>query len=316
MERLLGNEQLKTELRAAIQRDRLSHSYLICGAKGSGRHTLARLLAAAMQCTSDRERPCGVCTACRKVFSDVHPDVVTVDDTEHKGVGVEPIRSARKDLYVLPNEGRRKVYLFPRAADMNANAQNALLKVLEEPPAYGAFLLLAEEEERLLPTIRSRCVLLRLAPLPEAECLAALRGEFPGRSERELADAFRRSGGYYGQAQEFLRNQTPLAPQTLEFLRVYAAKDRLGLTALCFSMEKLPREKLQALLQEWREQLTAALRARFGADTAGDAAAAVKQNRTAQELLVTAQRLREASELCDKNVNVGALCGALQLWLL
>ena len=316
MDRLLGNAQLKTELRAAIDRDRLSHGYLICGAKGSGRHTLARLLAAAMQCTAPKGRPCGVCTACRKVFSDVHPDVITVDDTEHKGVGVEVIRAARKDLYVLPNEGRRKVYLFPRAADMNQNAQNALLKALEEPPAYGAFLLLAEEEEKLLPTIRSRCVLLRLSPVPEAECLAALRREFPDRAERELAEAYRRSGGLYGQARELLRAQTALAPQTLEFLKVYAAKDRLGLTGLCFSLEKLPREQLRLLLQEWREQLAAALGARFGRAPAGSAVSAVTQTRTVQELLYTAQKLREATELCDKNVNVGALCGVLQLWLL
>lgn len=312
MERLLGNEQLKTELRAAVDRDRLAHSYLICGTRGSGKHTLARLLTAAMECTANKNRPCGVCTACRKVFSGVHPDVVTVDDTEHVGVGVDVVRKARTDLYLVPTEGRKKVYLFPRAADMNANAQNALLKVLEEPPAYGAFLLLAEEEEKLLPTIRSRCVSLRLSPLNEAECLPALRREFPDRSERELTDAVRKSGGWLGQAQTLLRADDALAPQTAEFLRVYAAKDRLGLTRLLVSMEKLPREQLQTLLLAWRARLTAALTARLGAGIPDDAVS----NRTAQELLHTAQKLEEAAALCDANVVPGILCGALQLWLL
>ena len=165
MDALLGNARLKSVLAAAFAADRFSHCYLLAGPEGSGKHTLARILAAAMECTAGAKRPCGVCLQCRKVLDGVHPDVITVDDPDKKTVTVELIRKARADVYIKPNEGRRKVYLIPRAADMNAAAQNALLKVIEEPPDYAAFLLLTDGAERLLPTIRSRSVPLLLTPL-------------------------------------------------------------------------------------------------------------------------------------------------------
>ena len=175
---LLGNEQLKQNLTAARDRDRFSHFYLICGPEGSGRHTLADLLAAAMLCTG-ADAPCGVCPSCRKVLSHSHPDYVTVDDPEKATVPVELIRQARADVFVRPNEGRRKIYLFPRAQDMGIPGQNALLKVLEEPPEYGAFLLLTDNPNKLLPTVRSRCVELKLRPLPPQTLGRRLRQEFP-----------------------------------------------------------------------------------------------------------------------------------------
>ncbi len=316
MERLLGNEQLKNALRTALRQDRLSHGYLICGPRGSGKHTLARLLAAAMECTDPEKRPCGVCAACRKVFAGVHPDVITVDDPDHVGVGVDVIRAARSDVYVRPNEGRRKVYLFPRAMDMNPSAQNALLKVLEEPPQYAAFLLLAETEEKLLETIRSRCVVLRLSPLPEQICVDALAREFPDSPTAALRSAWRRSGGFYGPAAQLLREQTQTDPRTLTFLQVFAEKDRAGLTELLVPMEKLKRDQLLPLLEEWADRLSAALRRRVGAETEDLALEAVARQRTAAELLQAVQRLRTAAELCRGNVGVGTLCGALQVWLL
>jgi len=156
MEALLGNERLKAGLAAAFAAGGLAHCYLIAGPAGSGKHTLARILAAAMECTEGEKRPCGRCLQCRKVLDGVHPDVITVDDPARKIVPVELIRKYRADVYIKPNEGLRKVYLIPRAMDMNAAAQNALLKVIEEPPDYAAFLLLTDSAERLLPTIRSR----------------------------------------------------------------------------------------------------------------------------------------------------------------
>ena len=163
LEQLLGNEALKERLTEGLRSGRLSHSYLLTGPEGSGKRTLARLLAAAMECRGT-PRPCGVCPACRKVLSGNHPDVITVDDPDHKQVPVDCIRAARSELFIRPNEGEKKVLLIPRAGDMNPAAQNALLKVLEEPPSYGVFLLLAPSPEALLPTIRSRCAHLRLSP--------------------------------------------------------------------------------------------------------------------------------------------------------
>lgn len=172
---LLGNDTLKQRLSALQAKGKLTHSFLLTGPEGSGRHTLARILCAAMQCTAPGERPCGVCRSARKVLDGAHPDICIVDDPEKKTIPVKLVRDACIDLYIRPNEGQRKIYLFPRAQDLNQQGQNVLLKSIEEPPPYGTFLLLAEHAEQLLPTIRSRCVELRLSPLPEAVLLPALR---------------------------------------------------------------------------------------------------------------------------------------------
>ena len=315
MEKLLGNERLMQGLCAAIAADRLSHCYLIAGPSGSGKHTLARYLAAAMQCTAGAGRPCGVCGPCRKVLSGVHPDVITVDDETRKTVGVDLIRRARQDVYIRPNEGQRKVYLIPRAMDMNPSAQNALLKIIEEPPAYAAFLLLTDSAERLLPTIRSRAVRLQLSPLSEAVCLRALRERHPEQSEAALKDACRRSEGFLGRAEDLLRQGQGLAPETQRFADCYARRDRLGLTELLAPMERLKREQLLPILEQWQDLLSQALAVRAGMTGRTEAAERMGRSRTARELTQALRRVEQAMDLLSGNVGVGAVCGGLQVWL-
>jgi DNA polymerase-3 subunit delta' len=315
MEALLGNERLKKGLAAAFAADRLSHCYLIAGPAGSGKRTLARILAAAMECTAGSGRPCGVCLQCRKVLDNVHPDVVTVDDPTKKTVTVDQVRKARADVWIKPNEGLRKVYVFPRAADMNAAAQNALLKVIEEPPEYAAFLLLAEAAERLLPTIRSRAVPLQLAPLSEAEGTAELAKRFPDRSRAALAEAWSRSEGWLGRAVQLLGEGESLAPETQAFADCFARRDRLGLTELLVPLERRKREELLPLLTQWIELLSGALAVRAGQTGRWEAAERIGRSRTSAESLRALDYLRRAADLLQGNVSPGAVCGALQVWL-
>ena len=99
----LGNDAVKARLSGAFASGRVAHSYLICGPVGSGKHTLTRILCAAMQCEGRGEKiPCGVCSGCRKALEGVHPDIITVDDPEHKSMTVEPIRAARSDMFIRP----------------------------------------------------------------------------------------------------------------------------------------------------------------------------------------------------------------------
>ena len=315
MEALLGNARLKSGLAAAFASDRLSHCYLLAGPEGSGKHTLARILAAAMECTAGSKRPCGVCLQCRKVLDRVHPDVITVDDPAKKTVTVDLIRSARADVYIKPNEGRRKVYLIPRAADMNAAAQNALLKVIEEPPDYAAFLLLTDGAERLLPTIRSRSVTLHLAPLSEAEGLDALAARCPHRDPAARAAAWARSEGWLGQALRLLEEGESLAPETQDFASCFARRDRLGLTELLVPLEWQKREQLIPLFQQWIELLSQALAVRAGQPGRWEAAERIGRSRTSAESLKALRSLQRATELLNGNVSPGAVCGALQVWL-
>lgn len=315
METLLGNERLKSGLAAAFAADKLSHCYLIAGPAGSGKRSLARILAAAMECTAGAKRPCGSCLQCRKVLDGVHPDVITVDDPAKKTVTVDQIRKARADVWIKPNEGRRKVYLFPRAADMNPAAQNALLKVIEEPPPYAAFLLLTEAAERLLPTIRSRAVLLRLSPLREAEGVAALARRHPEQERAALTAAWQRSEGYLGQAEALLAAGEGLSPETRAFADSFARRDRLGLTELLVPLERKKRDELISLLNQWAELLSRALAVRAGQPGRWEAAERIGRSRTSAESLRALQSLRRAVELLQGNVSPGAVCGALQVWL-
>ena len=165
---LKGNKRLKDQLSRQERGRGLSHAYIISGPAGSGRHTLARQLAAAMLCAGSGEKPCGKCGPCLKVMKGVHPDVSTVTGPEEgKPITVDQVRLLRADAYILPNEGERKVYLLEGADRMNAPAQNAMLKLLEEGPPYAAFLLIAGNAGGLLQTVRSRCEELAVTPAVE-----------------------------------------------------------------------------------------------------------------------------------------------------
>ena len=142
----------------------LSHAYLMTGGSRDSRGAYARKLAAAYLCEGEQV-PCGTCRHCRKVEGNIHPDVSVVTlPPDKREIAAEQARALRSDAYIRPNEGKRKVYVIDPADSMNPTAQNALLKVLEEGPAYAAFLLLAEQPGRMLETIRSRCEQLALPP--------------------------------------------------------------------------------------------------------------------------------------------------------
>lgn len=182
----LGNDAVKARLSGAFASGRVAHSYLLCGPAGSGKHMLTRILSAAMQCEGRSGKiPCGVCSGCRKALEGVHPDIITVDDPDHKAMTVDPIRAARSDMFIRPNEGKRKIYIIPRGQDMNESAQNALLKILEEPPDYGVFLILSTNAERLLPTIRSAA-----RSCSSARWRRMRRCRFCGRMRRTSLTAF------------------------------------------------------------------------------------------------------------------------------
>lgn len=310
-ESLLGNRQLKENLTEAVKRDRISHFYLISGPEGSGRHTLARLLAAAMVCQG-QDKPCMRCPACRKVLDNVHPDFITVDDPEKKTVPVDLIRRARADLYIRPNEADRKIYLLPRAQDLGLPGQNALLKVLEEPPEYGVFLLLADNPEKLLPTVRSRCVELKLLPLDDGTLRDALRREFPQHPEESLSAAIARSGGCLGQAQGLLRGQDDRPPQVAGLCEAFAAGDPLALLETLVPMEKWKRDALIPVLSGFYALLEEALVCRAGAPALSPLSRRMAVSLRSQKLMDALDAVRKALDYCNGNVSPGAVCGYLE----
>lgn len=313
-ETLLGNERLKENLAESLAKGHISHFYLICGTEGSGKHTLAKLLAAAILCQG-RDKPCLHCTPCRKVLDGNHPDFITVDDPEKKTVPVDLIRQARADIYVQPNESEYKIYLFPRAQDMGLPGQNALLKVLEEPPKYGVFLLLTDNPDKLLPTVRSRCTELNMQALPENLLRQQLRRDFPDAQDGDIAGAIARSGGFLGQARKLLEAGSALSPQTEGFLRAFSSRDPLLLVQTLVPMEKWKRDALVETLAGWLELLESALASRGGVQAVSPHARRLAQDCTAGQLHQGVLCLKKALDYTQSNVSPAAVCGWLE-WAL
>ena len=311
-ESLLGNQRLKQNIEAAISRGRISHFYLISGPEGSGKKTLARLLSAAILCRGE-QRPCFSCAACRKVMSNNHPDLITVEDPEHKHVAVKIVRQIREDMFVRPNEADKKIYLFPQ--DLGIEGQNALLKILEEPPSYGVFMLLTDNPEKLLPTVRSRCTELSLQSLPEAVLRQRLQQEFPDADAESVTAAIGRSGGYLGQARKLLEDGGAITPETQAFARSFGEKDPLLLVQTLVPMEKWKRDQLLPELEQWAQLLQQALVCRSGMQALTPAARELASLRSSAELLQALRHIQKAIEYIQGNVSVAAVCGWLQ-WAL
>ena len=212
-------------------------------------------------------------------------------------------------MFILPNEAEHKIYLF--AQDMGIEGQNALLKVLEEPPSYGVFILLTDNAEKILPTVRSRCTELTMSALSPEVLRRQLRQQFPDAAQEDLEAATVRSGGFLGQAQKILESGEAEAEQTKLFVESFAARDTLALTGLLVSMEKTKRDQLVEILGQWMEVLEAALAARSGMPAVSAHARRLGASRGSQELLAAIRVLKKASEYAQGNVSPAAICGSL-----
>ena len=154
---IVGNDALIRRLSKDISENRLSHAYVLEGAKGSGRHTIAKEAIAAIECEARSDGkthisvPCGRCKSCEKILSGKSPDVITLGlEGERSTIGVEIIRNLKNDIFTAPNDLSVKAYIIEDADLMTPQAQNAFLLSLEEPPAYIIFFLICENSENLL----------------------------------------------------------------------------------------------------------------------------------------------------------------------
>ena len=238
-------------------------------------------IAAAMECVAERGRPCGVCDGCRKVRNGIHPDVVTVEDPNHKFLPVELIRQVCADAYIRPNEGRRKIYVFPDCGILPEAGQNVLLKTVEEGPAYAAFLFCGDHSGQLLQTLRSRCVELRLR----------------GRAESRKMD----------RAAE-------------EICRTLGRKRRGTVAELAVQLEKktMKREQLQEALLQVRDCCAEALLRLYGkpaGENTDEFAGILAKNLTKNQIMRTIETLQKYIGDCTYNVGVGHVLGALAVEL-
>lgn len=166
---IYGQEQIVDHLENAIASGKISHAYIINGERSSGKEFIANVFAMALQCESTgQEKPCNECHSCKQALSGNHPDIIRVTHEKPATIGVEDIRTGvNDDIIIKPYSSDWKIYIISEAEKMTVQAQNALLKTLEEPPAYAVIILLTSNIDSMLSTILSRCVVLNMKPVKD-----------------------------------------------------------------------------------------------------------------------------------------------------
>lgn len=160
---IVGHKDIIRYMQSAVKEKKVSHAYIINGERGSGKKLLAELFATTLMCEKQGIEPCNECHSCKQAESGNHPDIIRVRHEKPNTISVEDVRTqVNNDVQIKPYQGSYKIYIIAEADLMTVQAQNAILKTIEEPPEYAIFLLLTENADKLLPTITSRCVMLKL----------------------------------------------------------------------------------------------------------------------------------------------------------
>lgn len=173
---IFGNEQTLRRLTTAAAEGTLSHAYIFTAPAGGGKSTLAKVAAAACLCLGEGEKPCGKCRSCRMLSSGAHPDLAEIAPSGERirSIKIDDIRAAREFCAVKPVLSARRAIIIKQAEKMTPQAQSALLKILEEPPAGTHFFILTDNLSGLLPTVRSRAAVIPVLPAPESDMLSLL----------------------------------------------------------------------------------------------------------------------------------------------
>lgn len=261
-----GNAAAKALLSSRLDAGAFPHAILIEGPVGSGRRTLARQLAVTAICRNASEKPCGTCAVCHKAFSGNHPDITEIGGSgEARSFHIDAVRDLREEVYILPNEAPVRVFILCDVQNMTDQAQNSLLKVLEEPPTHVRFILTCEQRSQLLETVRSRVFTVPLGGVSTEEAVAALRRRLPDKTDEELSRAAALWSGIIGQALTGLSDGS--YKEILELLPSIAsaitAPAELALLTATAPLEK-QKDRVSAVLSGLKLIFRDALVSRFG----------------------------------------------------
>jgi DNA polymerase-3 subunit delta' len=212
---ILANDDLCNYFASSIRKNTLSHAFILLGPKGSGKHTLAKMIAASLNCEAKHNDelalPCTECDFCRKILNNNSADVIMISREDDRAtLGVDPIRFIKEDVVYYPNDGDFKIYIIEDAHTMTLQAQNAFLLTLEEPPEYAVFILLCENIETILETIKSRAPILRMTTPSKEEAINYIKENNPSarnfitNSPEEFEEIYMASGGSIGRILELI----------------------------------------------------------------------------------------------------------------
>ena len=221
----LQNEKAKKTLLDMVQKKRITHAVLLAGPKGVGKKAFARLMAAAFLC--EKETPCFSCNSCKKVLEGKHPDVTEITEfTKPRSFSVDEVRRIRREAYISPNESEKRIFILANAESMGVEAQNALLKIIEEPPQHAVFILTVCDTTALLSTVLSRVVTIPISPVDDMSVKQFVTDKTSDKELLETACAL--SQGSIGRACEIIENEdlTKAAQTAIEIIKSAVRADR------------------------------------------------------------------------------------------
>lgn len=241
-EEIVGHKEIIRHLQNAIRLGKVSHAYIFSGETGCGKKLLATAFAMTLQCEQRGVDPCLTCSSCKKALSKNHPDIIHITHEKPNSIGIEDIRSQLiDDVAIKPYCSSYKIYIISEAEKLTLQAQNALLKTIEEPPAYAVILLLTNNMDALLPTITSRCVKLGLRPVKESMVKEYLMEKMHIPDYQAKMDASLAQGNI-GKAKQ-LAESDDFAQMTENALRLLRRSDSMELYELVDTIKILSADK-------------------------------------------------------------------------
>lgn len=314
LQNLLGNDKLKTAF-SMFNRTNLPHAILIEGNLGSGKKTLAKSIAAAMVCENQNIQPCLTCSQCKKVQNNIHPDVHLTDASDGK-CSVDTIRQIKSDAFVIAGEADNKIYIIDGADKLSSACQNALLKLLEEPPENVVFILLCENASMLLQTIRSRTTKFVVLPISNSDVLHLLEKNHPEVSHDKLAECSELSGGIYGVAEGILSGEQNNNEVLSDFCKTICEDSELALFEGLKIFDELSGEDIACLLRDIRITIRNAMFKLSGIDDflppfKSNEISLLSEKKSLEQLNALSNLFAEIQQRCAFHVSSTAMIGTL-----
>ena len=299
----IGNDIVTGQIEAAMADGTVPHAVIIDGAKGTGKAALAKILASYCICTGDK-RPCGCCPGCIKASHNSHPDIFTTDGNDPGGLSIEVIRNIRRDAFIMPNEAPSKCFLLLNCDKMLAPAQNAFLKILEEPPAGVMFVMTVSSANMLLQTVRSRSRIYSLLP-PEPEQTAGfLSQKMPELSYEDILHTATICSGNIGKTIEMLRSGGEEAARLADDIFAAIASGKEYDLLVQTQRASSGRPFAAAVLDIMTENAAQCLRASAGLPTDSENAELIASKVSRGRVLMLAENISRAREILQTNVNL------------
>ena len=312
----ISNDNVKNELAEIMSNNSVPHAIIIEGAKGTGRKTLAMIIAEYCVCSSDSQRPCGVCPNCKKAESGSHPDIAVFDGNNSGAYSIDAIRNIRSSAFIKPNEAHTKVYILLNCDKMLAPAQNAFLKVLEEPPENVVFIMTVMSATSLLQTVRSRSRIFSLFSVGISEAVGEVQKRFPDKSNDEIRHIVSVCDGNIGASIQMLENggeeAQKLAEDIFRAIPLTAEYQLLVLTSKLAENRNFAASVLDCMLEIGAE----CVKASVGAKTQSEIAVETAKKLTRKRVFDIMENIGKARDILNTNVNLNFfgtwLCSALR----